>query len=199
MGNKQGRRIASGPPRLETDRFLLRPLTLDDLDELALLLGDREALIEWGEPLDRDQTRAWIERNLARYESHGFGRCAVISRDTRELVGDCGLIPTVVEGRPEIELGWVTRRDHWGKGVATEAAAAWRDYGFGVLRLDRIVSMVSATNIASRRVAEKLGMQVEREALWDGIPHLVYVLAPNGPWPRGFRPHLRLLEQELTD
>lgn len=161
---------------LTTDRLELRPLMLDDLDEMASMLGDAEALTLWGGPLDREGARQWIERNLARYEADGFGRCAVILLATRELVGDCGLITTVVEGQLEVELGWIVRRSQWGKGIATEAAAAWRDFAFDTVGLERIVSMISADNSASRRVAEKLGMSVEREAQWGDLPHLMYSL-----------------------
>jgi ribosomal-protein-alanine N-acetyltransferase len=166
--------------RIETERLVLRALTPADLDEMATLLGDAEALVLWGAPLDRDGARAWIERNMARYASHGFGRCAVVWRETGELVGDCGLIPTTVEGVDEVELGWITRRSSWGLGIATEAGAAWRDHGLGVLGLERIVSMISAENPASRRVAEKLGFTVEREAMWGDLPHLMYVLERRG-------------------
>ena len=161
---------------LQTDRLEFRPLVLEDLDEMASMLGDAEALTYWGAPLDRQGARRWIERNLARYEADGFGRCAVIMRATRALVGDCGLITTVVEDQPEVELGWIVRRSHWGMGIATEAGAAWRDFAFDSLGLQRIVSMISAQNVASRRVAEKLGMSVEREAQWGGLPHLMYSL-----------------------
>jgi RimJ/RimL family protein N-acetyltransferase len=162
--------------RLLTERLDLRPLDPEDLDPMAALLGDAEALALWGEPLDRDGARSWIERNLARYEADGFGRCAVVWRETGELVGDCGLILTAVEGTPEVELGWIVRHDHWGRGIATEAAAAWRDAAFGALGLGRIVSMVSERNLASRRVAEKLGMRVERSAIWGDSPMLMYAL-----------------------
>lgn len=161
---------------LETDRLELRPLTLGDLDDVASMLGDAEALRLWGGPLDREEARRWIERNVSRYETDGFGRCAVILRATKELVGDCGLITTMVEEQPEVELGWIVRRPHWGTGIATEAAAAWRDFAFGTVGLRRIVSMISAENVASRRVAEKLGMAVEREAMWGDLPHLMYSL-----------------------
>lgn len=159
---------------LETERLILRPLRPDDLDAMATLLGDADALALWGDPLDRDGTRAWIERNIARYEADGFGRCAVVLRATDELVGDCGLIGTSVEGTPEVELGWIVRGSHQGQGIATEAAAAWRDFAFDVLMLDRIVSMVSERNPASRRVAEKLGMTMERTAVWGDAPMLMY-------------------------
>jgi RimJ/RimL family protein N-acetyltransferase len=177
---RSGRASITGMPaakpslHLETDRLVLRPLSLGDLDEMATLLGDAEALTLWGDPLDRAGARSWIERNLARYEADGFGRCAVVMRETGELVGDCGLIRTVVEGTGEIELGWIVRHSHWNRGIATEAAAAWRDHAFGTLELERLVSMVSERNVASRRVAEKLGMAVEREAMWGGLPHLMY-------------------------
>lgn len=168
-------------PVLETERLTLRPFTVEDLDDVATLFGDDEALVLWGGALDREGSRSWIERNLARYASHGIGRCAVIWRASGELVGDCGLVPTAVEGVEEIELGWVTARSFWGRGIATEAGAAWRDHGTNVLGLRRIVSMISARNIASRRVAEKLGFAVEREALWGDLPHLMYVLGEPRP------------------
>jgi len=114
---------------------------------------------------------------VARYDTDGFGRCAIVLRATGKLVGDCGLIRTTVESVSEVELGWVVRRSHRGLGIATEAAAAWRDYAFAVLALERIVSMVAAENIASRRVAEKLGMTVERPAVWGGLPMLMYSCA----------------------
>ena len=163
-------------PHLETERLELRGLTFDDLDDVTSMLGDAEALVQWGAPLTRAESRSWIERNRKRYEDDGFGRCAVILRSTGELVGDCGLIRTVVEEQPEVELGWIVRYAHWGKGIATEAGAAWRDYGFDSLGLKRIVSMVSEQNVASRRVAKKLGMTLEREAIWDTLPHLMYVI-----------------------
>lgn len=97
-------------------------------------------------------------------------------RESGALVGDCGLVPTTVEGDAEIELGWIVARSHQGLGVATEAAAAWRDHALVTLGLPRIVSMISEENVASRRVAEKLGMQAEGTAIWGGAPMLRFVL-----------------------
>ncbi|MDH3261583.1 MAG: GNAT family N-acetyltransferase [Acidimicrobiia bacterium] len=166
--------MSDGAPVLETVRLTLRPLRFDDLDMVAPMLADTEALKLWGAPLDREGSRRWIERNRQRYEVDGFGRSAVILRETGDLVGDCGLIRTLVEDRPEVELGWIIRRSWWGQGIATEAGEAWREYAFTVLGLDRIVSMISEDNLASRRVAEKLGMTAEREAVWGEAPMLMY-------------------------
>ena len=161
---------------LSTERLELRPLALEDLDALASMLGDPVGMAAWPAPLTYEESRSWIERNLARYETDGFGRCAIVWRETGELVGDAGLISTLVEETPEIELGWVVRLDRWGRGVATEAGAAWRDFAFDVLGLPRIVSMIDETNVASRRVAEKLGLSLERPAMWGEDPMLMYSL-----------------------
>jgi [ribosomal protein S5]-alanine N-acetyltransferase len=161
---------------LQTRRLTLRPLRAEDLEAMAALLGDWEALAQWGPPLDRAGVREWIRRNRRRYEIDGFGRCAVELRESGELIGDCGLIATTVEAVPEVELGWIVRRSQWGRGFATEAAVAWRDFAFGSLGLQRIVSMVTTGNLASRRVAEKIGMTVERTATWSGGPMLMYAL-----------------------
>jgi RimJ/RimL family protein N-acetyltransferase len=174
-----GRRDALARLWLHTPRLTLRPLRESDADDMAELLGDAEALTHWGPPLDRGGAHDWIGRNLARYAVDGFGRCAAELAGTHELIGDCGLSTTTVEGSREVELGWIVRRAHWGRGDATEAAATWRDFAFEVLKLERIVSMVAPENLASRRVAEKLDMRVERRAVWGGELMLMYTL-PNG-------------------
>jgi RimJ/RimL family protein N-acetyltransferase len=162
---------------ISTERLDLRSLVPDDLEALAAMLGDPVGMASWPAPLSRDESRAWIERNLARYEVDGFGRCAVVWRESGELVGDAGLIRTEVEGTPEVELGWVVRHDMKGRGIATEAGIAWRDLAFDALGLTRIVSMIDAANAASRRVAEKLGMSLERPAVWGDDRMLMYSLA----------------------
>jgi [ribosomal protein S5]-alanine N-acetyltransferase len=167
---------------LQTARLTLRPLRGEDLDAMAALLGDGEALAQWGRPLDREGARDWIGRNIRRYEIDGFGRCAVELRDTGELIGDCGLITTTVEGVREVELGWIVRRVDWGRGFATEAAGAWMEYALRTLALPRVVSMIGERNGASRRVAEKLGMSLERRAVWGDTEMLMYALTqPSDP------------------
>lgn len=159
-----------------TERLELRPFGPGDEEAMALVYGDAEALRFWGPPLTPEEIRARIRRNLDRLAADGFARWAIVVRRTGELVGDAGLSRTDVEGVEEIELGWVVRPDRWGLGYATEAGAAWVDRAFGALGIRRIVSMIRPDNLASRRVAEKLGMAVEREASWNDAPHLLYAL-----------------------
>ena len=92
------------------------------------------------------------------------------------VVDDCvagNIVSWDADGRRLV--GYWIGREYWGRGIATEAGAAWRDHGLGALGLTRIVSMISPENAASRRIAEKLGFTVEREAMWgDEGPFLMY-------------------------
>lgn len=168
----------TGDDPLETDRLTLRPYTWDDLEDLARILGDPVGMVTMGGAFDLDGTRSWIERNLQRQQQDGFSRYAVILGATGELVGDCGLITTSVEGESKLELGWIVDAGLRRQGIATEAATAWRNHAFGDLGVAGIVSMIDEENTPSRRVAEKIGMSVERTALWgDGLPYLMYAMS----------------------
>lgn len=76
-----------------------------------------------------------------------------------------------IAGRPEIEVGYRLGRAHWGRGYATEAVIAVRDYSFNVLGLPRLVALVDPMNVASIRVAKKAGMHFEREVTLQGYNH----------------------------
>lgn len=162
--------------RLETDRLVLRPYVMEDLDAIAAILGDPETMRYYPAPFSREKSRAWIESNLARYRDDGHGLWAMELRDTGELVGNCGLVVQDVEGVDEVEVGWHVKRSLWRRGVATEAARVCCGYGFEELGLERIVSLIRPENERSRGVAEKLGMTVEREIDRSGMRHYVYVL-----------------------
>ena len=81
-----------------------------------------------------------------------------------------------VDGRDEVEIGYPFLRRSWGRGLATEAARACRDYGFGTLGCDRLVSLIDPANRASRRVAEKVGMRLEEHAHKWGKKIFVYAI-----------------------
>jgi [ribosomal protein S5]-alanine N-acetyltransferase len=161
---------------LETSRLILRELRPDDVDALALVLSDLETMRFYPAPYDRAGVEQWIARNFRRYAENGHGLWAMILKSNRELVGDCGLTIQNVEGQNEIEIGYHVRRDHWGQGLATEAARACRDLGFARLPVEQIVSLIRPENLPSRRVAEKNGMTVWTEVPWHDLPHLVYAI-----------------------
>lgn len=161
---------------LETERLTFRTLTLDDVDDLLKVLSDPEAMKFYPKPFDRQMTQAWIERNIQRYAQHGFGLWALILKESGKLIGDCGLVVQEVDGVEEVEIGYHIRRDSWGRGLATEAAQACRDYGFSQLGFGKLISLINPANIASRRVAEKNGMRLIKEMEWRNKPTCLYAI-----------------------
>jgi [ribosomal protein S5]-alanine N-acetyltransferase len=161
---------------LETEHLLLREFVPGDVDALAAVISDAETMRFYPEPHDRAGVESWIERNRRRYRDYGHGLWAMVLKSSGELVGDCGLARQNVDEVDEIEIGYHVRRDLWGRGLAPEAAAACRDYGFEHLGAERLISLIRPENLPSRRVAEKIGLSLWKEVLWRNLPHCVYVI-----------------------
>ena len=147
---------------LPTPRLVFREMTLDDLDDMAALLGDPEVMGYYPRPKNRDEASAWITWNQRLYRTYGYGLWLLSLGDTGEFVGDCGLTPQQVDGVTEIEVGYHVRACLQGRGLATEAAAACRDYARDVLEVDRLIAIIDPRNQPSQRVAENLGLVVAR-------------------------------------
>lgn len=143
---------------LETRRLVIREMKRSDVESLHILFSDPLFMRFWP-VFDRSRTEQWVEESLLSYAQYGFGLWALTLRGSDEAIGDCGLdIIKGLEGTTEIQIGWHVRRDLWGQGLATEAALACRDYGFDHLGLSQLSALIHPENIASRRVAEKIGM-----------------------------------------
>ncbi|MBF4994362.1 GNAT family N-acetyltransferase [Arthrobacter gandavensis] len=142
----------------DTPRLRFREMTPEDLDLMAGLLGDQEVMAYYPAPKTRDEAAAWIAWNEANYARHGYGLWIVETHDG-EFLGDCGLTWQRINGeKTELEVGYHIRCDRQGRGYATEAAAACRDFARETLLEPRLVAIIHPENAASRRVAEKLGM-----------------------------------------
>ena len=181
---------------LETPRLTLRPLSAGDLDALAPYYADREVMrfIGSGRTLAGDEVAVALDRMIERHARDGFGQLAVVRTSDGRVLGRVGFLvwdtttwtPSALADSPaehEIELGWKLGREHWGRGYATEAASAMRDYGFAELGFTRLISLIDPGNRASIRVAEKLGMKSERRVDLEERPVLVYALAAAGVAP----------------
>jgi RimJ/RimL family protein N-acetyltransferase len=147
-------------PILTTERLVLRPFVPADLDELAPLHAEESF---WWYPLrggmSKDDTDAFLERVIGRYETDGFGVEAVLHRDSGAMIGWAGLavphfLPDIL---PAVEVGWRLAPAARGRGLATEAGAAALRWGFTQGGVDRIVSIYEPANVASGRVMERLG------------------------------------------
>lgn len=159
--------------RIETARLLLRPLRREDEAALATVLSDAETMRWYPRPFTGDEVREWIERQLGRYSS-GTGLLGLVEKQTGRLIGDCGPVWQEVEDRRELEIGYHVNREHWNQGFATEATRAVIDYAFENLGVERVVSMIRPENLASRRVAEKNGLTLERVVFWRNYETCIY-------------------------
>jgi RimJ/RimL family protein N-acetyltransferase len=149
-------------PQLETERLILRPMLQTDLDALLLIFTDRKVMAAFDhDPFTREQMQGWLQRNLDHQNEFGYGLFSVILKETGELIGDCGL--EQMQDMGAAELGYDFRSDFWNRGYATEAATAVRDYAFEVLHLPLLISLIRVGNLPSKRVAEKVGMNLAEE------------------------------------
>ncbi len=159
---------------LQTRRLTLRRFTEDDLDALAVLMGDSEFMRFSRGVLSREETAGFLERIFAGYRENAPSQFAVIVREENKLIGYCGFFRQTVDDVEEIEIGYRLDSKYWGRGLATEAARTVRDHAFNDLKLDHVISLIHPDNIASRRVAEKNGMIPEKETVFRGFPTIVF-------------------------
>jgi RimJ/RimL family protein N-acetyltransferase len=178
-------------PELQTDRLLLRGWQVTDVEPLAAINADPR-VGEWlGGTLTPEQTRQRVTDYLYAWEEHRFGMWAVEERRSRRLVGRVGLIHwTDWTASPhDAEIGWTFHPDVWARGYATEAARAALRWAFGERQLVRIISITRPTNLASRRVMDKLGLTYRGEAFWRGFHQVWYGIE----WEAGARKAQRFL------
>ena len=164
---------------IETERLLIRPFEPADAEEIQAIWGDPETMRWYPHAFSREESETWIRRNLERYERDGHGHWAAVLLEDGRLAGSCGLIDQQVDGVTEIEAGWIFDRALWNQGLATEAGGACRDLAFGPMGRSRLISLVRPENVASCRVAEKLGMTVEKETMHAELRHFVYAMTPD--------------------
>ena len=144
------------------------------------IFGDAEVM-RFGDGIQtKEWVRDWIRTCLEHYyQTWGFGPYAVVEQSSRNVIGYCGLFyfPDI-NGQPEIEIGYRLARSVWGQDYATEAARSVRDFAFTTLGIKRLIAMIDPANIPSIRVAEKIGMQYEKEIMFEGYTHpdLIYVV-----------------------
>jgi RimJ/RimL family protein N-acetyltransferase len=159
----------------ETVRLRIREFETRDLDALAALVGDPDQMRFYPRVRARDEAVAWLDRNRALYAEHGFGFWLVESHASSEFLGYCGIRPLDLEGAATTEIGWHTKKTSWSRGIATEAACAARNLAFGRFARRQIVALVPPEHIASRRVAEKIGMREGNRVVVEGDVYAAYV------------------------
>jgi RimJ/RimL family protein N-acetyltransferase len=165
---------------LETARLLLREFVLDDLEEFFRMGSDPDVTRYTGigcQTLEEAMKRM-EEGPCQDYRKYGYGRWAALYKPTGKVIGFAGL--KYLEEVGEVDLGYGFFKEHWGKGLATEASSAVLTYGFDSLRLKRIIGIADIENIASIRVLENVGFQFEKFTTFRGCGVAWYVLENAG-------------------
>jgi len=144
----------------ETERLCLRQWKPADREPFAALNSDARVMEFFHSPLTRLESDAMADRCQLLIEERGWGFWAAESKDTQEFIGFVGLhIPSAgLPCSPCVEIGWRLAFQHWGKGLASEAARGALHVGFQLLGLLEIVSFTTIGNRRSRAVMERLGM-----------------------------------------
>jgi len=198
--------MVSMPP-LETERLMIRPFTMDDLDVVHRLLDVdlRDADFGTEGAVSRDEREKWLRWTVMNYEELAklyqppYGDRAVTLKQTGQVIGACGYVPClapfgqlpslragsaddVSEGllSPEFGLFYAFSPVFQRQGYATEAARALIDYAFGQLNLKRVVATTTYDNVASMGVMRKLGMRIEKNPLDDPEWFQVVGMLENG-------------------
>ena len=159
---------------LETDRLILRQMTIDDAEFILELLNEPSFLHFIGDKGVRAlaDAREYILRGpIASYERHGFGLYLTVLKEGAVPIGMCGLLKR--ESLADVDIGFAFLPRFWAKGYALESALAVKAYGLDILGLKRIVAITNPDNEASIRLLEKLGLKYERLIrLSEGSPEI---------------------------
>lgn len=144
--------------KLETERLILRELTIDDFDALYEVLADSDIMQHYPYTFDEKRVMNWITRNVERYEIFGFGLWAVCLKDTGEMIGDCGITMQNINGTIKPEIGYHINKRFQRQGYAKEAAKTCRDWAFENTPFNILYSYMKKSNVASSATAMANGM-----------------------------------------
>jgi RimJ/RimL family protein N-acetyltransferase len=141
----------------ETNRLILRTWTLEDADDAFKIWGDGEVMRFVDKPFESvEVARRALGNAIAAQQKYGFCLWAAVEKSSKKVVGCCGFHP--YECGAALELAYHFMPSSWGRGYATEAAAACVEYGFEQLNTAKIVAFTHPDNADSSRVLEKIGM-----------------------------------------
>ncbi len=154
---------------IETPRTILRQFTLEDVEAVYAFNSNLEVQKYTGDELvaNLDRAREIITQvSFKDYETHGYGRWAVVHKADQKVIGFAGLkfLPEI----SETDIGYRFLPEYWGKGIASEVSFPIIDYGFKELKLERIIGIAMEENIGSWKVLEKIGLNLYKYDEYDG-------------------------------
>lgn len=153
---------------LQTKRLCLRRPQNSDVEALIEMWSDPEVTKHLGGPRDREKLKKIFEEDVKNPYAEQYDLWPVEEKQSKEVVGDCGLLAKEVDGKQEIELIYIFKASAWRKGYATEIGRAIVKYAFEEMKIGRVIALIEPENKASERVALKIGMKFEKEVIRPG-------------------------------
>ena len=166
--------------KFETERLYFRPFELSDVDDMFAMDSNPNVHLYLGNnPLKtKEESLGYLKNIQNQYKENGIGRFAMIKKGSNEFIGWCGLKFITEEENNHshfYEIGYRLKEEFWGKGYAYEAAKAWYEYAFNVLKVDTLYASAHIDNKGSRRILEKIGLQLKNEYVWNNsVPCVWY-------------------------
>ncbi|WP_145412774.1 GNAT family N-acetyltransferase [Paenibacillus xylanexedens] len=148
---------------METERLIFREYTKNDFEHLYTMTSEPNVMkyIRHGNPWTKEETMQTLEKFI-QWNKAGKGLLLAFNKEDQQLVGTSGLIPQVIDGKDELEVGYWVREPYWRQGYGYEQAKAWKEYGLQQGE-KRLISLIQYGNSGSMRVAEKNGMTHEKD------------------------------------
>ncbi|ANC76290.1 GCN5 family acetyltransferase [Fictibacillus phosphorivorans] len=149
-------------PTIETNRLLLRKITIEDAEDMFQYGSDEEVsrFVTWDTHQTLEDTKEFIQFVLTKYENGDLAPWGIVRKETNELIGTIDFVSWHLNHKTA-ELGYVIAKKYWGQGIATEAGKEILNYGFKNMNLVRIQARCFVENGGSERVMKKLGMSYE--------------------------------------
>ncbi|MGB7710875.1 MAG: GNAT family protein [Microcoleus sp.] len=154
--------ILSNLPSIETDRLLMRKITLNDANDMFEYAADPQVseYTMWSTHGSIEETKYFLKSLLKMYKRRELVDWGIVHKAEKKLIGTCGYVEwSMTHSRGEI--GYALDRKYWNQGYMSEAVNAIMEFGFREMLLNRIEAKCEVNNIGSARVMEKVGMQLE--------------------------------------
>ena len=146
---------------------------MSDIDNIMKIFSDSIAMQYYPNIKTKDKAIQWIEHIIETQSRYNFSMMACELKDANDFVGQCGFWMQEVNGKKELEIGYLFVRNHWNNGYAAEASIGCKEYAFNN-GINSVISLIRPENKASIRVAEKNGMKYNEEIDKFGFLHRVY-------------------------
>lgn len=163
---------------IQTGRLIIRKLTRDDLLALHSIMEKPEVMYAWEHRFSKKQSRQWLNKQMTSYHKDGYGYFAVVLKENGKLIGQAGLLKSVIRDKEVVELGYIFDNCFWGQGYGMEAAKACVEYARHTLNLKELYCSIRPCNNSSIRIVSKLGMKSVGEHIVSynntDMPHVIF-------------------------